>query len=166
MAFSDKLFEARKEKGLSQTELAIKTGLSQTAIYLLEKGKRHAKFETILKIAAALDTDFLVLADDNDPNLLSIKRSRDTRDMQTYGQIKKRNFNESLEAFREIQNDMESQIRSLYYSMSDSDMSNWVQTLETYYPLLNDAGKVKANSEMQRAVEQIEALTKMVEYRK
>lgn len=166
MAFSDKLFEARKEKGLSQTDLAKKTGLSQTAIYLLEKGKRHAKFETILKIAAALDTDFLVLADDNDPNLLSIKRSRDTRDMQTYGQIKKRDFNESLETFREIQNDMESQIRSLYYSMSDSDMSIWVQALESYYPLLNDAGKARANSEMQRAVEQIEALTKMVEYRK
>ena len=43
MAFSDKLFEARKEKDLSQTDLAKKTGLSQTAIYLLEKGTLNLK---------------------------------------------------------------------------------------------------------------------------
>lgn len=166
MAFSEKLFETRTEKGLSQTDLANKTGLSQTAIYLLEKGKRNAKFETLLKIADALDTDFLDLADDSDPHLLSIKRSRDTRDIQTYGQIKERNFSESIETFREIQNDMESRIRSLYYSMSDPDMSTWVQMLEQYYPLLNDDGKARANSEMKRAIEQIELLTQMPEYQR
>lgn len=60
MTFSDKLFKLRTDKGLSQNELAKNAGLSQTAIYYLEKGKRQAKFETIIRIAEALDTDFLI----------------------------------------------------------------------------------------------------------
>lgn len=166
MTFSEKVLKLRIDKGLSQNELAKKAGLSQTAIYYLEKGKRQAKFETIIKIAAALDADFLELIDDNDTTLLYMKRSRDNRDIETYGQIKKRNFNESIEAFSEIQNDIENQIRSLYYSLSDSDMNTWLQSLEKYYLLLNDTGKAKANTEIKHAVEQIELLTKIPEFQK
>lgn len=164
MTFSEKLLKLRRDKGLSQNELAKKTGLSQTAIYYWEKGKRQPKFETIIKIAEALDADFLELIDDNDINLRFMKTDRDNQDIQTYGEIRERNFNESVEAFKESQEYIENQIRSLFYSFSD--VSTWVQTLEKYYQLLNDAGKAKANNEMEHAAEQISLLTKIPEYQK
>lgn len=166
MTFSEKLLKLRKDKGLSQNELAKKANLSQTAIYYLEKGKRQAKFETIIKIAAALDTDFLDLIDDDDKDLGYMKRDRDYHDIQTYGNIQKRNFNESVEVFKEIQNNIKNQIRSLYYSFSDTDVDAWIQTLEKCYQSLNDSGKAKANAEMKHTIDQIEMLTKIPEYQR
>lgn len=164
MTFSENLFALRKEKGLSQNELAKRAGLSQTAIYYLEKGKRQAKFETILRIAAALDADFLELIDDNDSNLRLMKTNRDQHDIRTYGKVQKRNFNESVAVFKEIQDDMETQIRTLFYSFTE--ISACIQSLELSYQLLNDAGKAKAEDIMEHAAAQIAQLTQMQEYQK
>lgn len=47
----------RKAKGLKQKELAELTGLSESAISQLESGKRLPSYETLLKIAEALDCE-------------------------------------------------------------------------------------------------------------
>lgn len=164
MTFSDKLFKLRTDKGLSQNELAKNAGLSQTAIYYLEKGKRQAKFETIIRIAEALDTDFFDLIDDNDANLNFIKINRDHHDLQIYGEIKKRNFKESIEIYKEIQEQIETQKHFLLYSFPDINVL--VQSLENYYQLLNNEGRIKADAEMKHAIEQIARLTENPAYQK
>ena len=47
----------RKAKGLSQKELAEMVELSDAQISLIERGKRKPSFETLLKIAEALDCE-------------------------------------------------------------------------------------------------------------
>lgn len=51
----NKLKEIREEKGLSQLELAEKSGVARTIINQLETGKRDViKSETMIKISKAL----------------------------------------------------------------------------------------------------------------
>ncbi|MDE6676740.1 MAG: helix-turn-helix domain-containing protein [Clostridia bacterium] len=49
--FNDRLKELRKEKGLSQTELAKELEVSQRSVSSWETGFREPDFETLEKIA-------------------------------------------------------------------------------------------------------------------
>lgn len=53
-AFGQTLRELRKEKGLSQEELAHESGLDRTFISLLERGKRQPSLGTIISITNVL----------------------------------------------------------------------------------------------------------------
>lgn len=50
-----KIQSAREEKGLSQEELALAIGCSQSALSNYEKGKRHIYLAQLEKLAATLD---------------------------------------------------------------------------------------------------------------
>lgn len=54
MTIGENIRKIRKEKGLTQSELAKKIGMSYQQIGQYEKGKRQPKIETIDKIATAL----------------------------------------------------------------------------------------------------------------
>jgi transcriptional regulator with XRE-family HTH domain len=49
--------DRRKERGLSQAELAALVGTTQSAIARLESGGRPPRIDTLLRIANALDAD-------------------------------------------------------------------------------------------------------------
>ena len=62
----------RKERGLTQVQLANRVGLSQPSIVLAERGEDHLTLRTLRKIALALEVDLLDLfreSDDVDPLL-------------------------------------------------------------------------------------------------
>jgi predicted transcriptional regulator len=50
----DELVRARRESGLSQTELAARMGTSQSAVARLETGDLDARLSTLERYAAAL----------------------------------------------------------------------------------------------------------------
>lgn len=52
--FGDKLRELRKQRGLSQEDLALKSGLHRTYISDIERGSRNLSLKNIEKIAKAL----------------------------------------------------------------------------------------------------------------
>ncbi len=52
--FGDKLREVRKQKGLSQESLALKSRLHRTYISDIERGARNVSLRNIEKIAKAL----------------------------------------------------------------------------------------------------------------
>ena len=52
--FGDKLRKLRKQKGLSQEDLAFKSGLHRTYISDIERGSRNLSLKNIEKIAKAL----------------------------------------------------------------------------------------------------------------
>lgn len=54
----------RKEKGLSQAELAKLAGISEISIRKYENGQRRPKIQTLEKIARALDVPLANLTDD------------------------------------------------------------------------------------------------------
>ena len=51
---------ARKKRGLSQTELADRSGLRQETISLIETGNPAARLETILAVLTALDLELQI----------------------------------------------------------------------------------------------------------
>jgi transcriptional regulator with XRE-family HTH domain len=53
-ALMAELVEARKERGLSQTEIAAQMGTSQSAVARLERGDVDARLSTVERYAAAL----------------------------------------------------------------------------------------------------------------
>ena len=50
----------RKKRGMSQSELGVKSGLRQETISLIETGNTATKIETILTVLAALDLEFQI----------------------------------------------------------------------------------------------------------
>lgn len=69
--FAQRLKEARDLRGLSQTELANKTGLQPSAVSHFETKTRKPSFDNLRRLADALDvtTDYL-LGRVNDPQAL------------------------------------------------------------------------------------------------
>ena len=57
----------RKERGLSQAELAALVGTTQSAIARLESGGRPPRIDTLQRIANALDADLHIELLDREP---------------------------------------------------------------------------------------------------
>ena len=60
-AIIDALIEQRKEKGMTQRDLAQATELTQSVIARLESKKNTPQLDTLLKVAAALGCDIAVV---------------------------------------------------------------------------------------------------------
>lgn len=61
--FGTRLRTLRKEKDLSQEELALKSGLNRPYISAIEKGKRNVSLEVMEKLAGAMDIEIRGLID-------------------------------------------------------------------------------------------------------
>lgn len=57
---ADQVAERRRDRGLSQAELAELCGTTQSAIARLEGGGRPPRIDTLLRLATALDCDLHV----------------------------------------------------------------------------------------------------------
>lgn len=55
--FGDNLKRERKLADLSQDEVAFRAAVHRTEVSQLERGLRHARVDTIAKLAAALEID-------------------------------------------------------------------------------------------------------------
>ena len=55
LRFAQNVRTARREKGMSQENLAVASGLHRTEISLLERGERQPRLTTIVKLARALE---------------------------------------------------------------------------------------------------------------
>ena len=62
MKLADKLIELRKEKGLTQVQMQMLTGIDQSDYSKIENGKRYYTFEQCKRIAMALNTSMDYLA--------------------------------------------------------------------------------------------------------
>jgi len=58
----NRLKELRKEKGLTQIQMQLLTGIDQSDYSKIESGKRYFTFEQCRRIALALDTSMDYLA--------------------------------------------------------------------------------------------------------
>lgn len=66
MTFGEKVRTARKARGLSQKELALRTGIAVRTIINYETGSRMPKSrDSYVRLAEALDVDLSALMDEN-----------------------------------------------------------------------------------------------------
>lgn len=63
MSFGENLKKARKAVGMTQIELARKTGVTERSVYNYEKNDRAPKISIVEKFASALGTSAEVLLD-------------------------------------------------------------------------------------------------------
>jgi len=61
--FATNLARQRKAAGLSQEELAFRAAVHRTQVSLLERGDRLPRFETLVKLAGALEVSVDALTD-------------------------------------------------------------------------------------------------------
>lgn len=54
LALAKRIKELRLERGISQEELAHRSGLSRTGMGFLETGKRWPRLDSLMKVAAGL----------------------------------------------------------------------------------------------------------------
>ena len=62
LTFGDKIRRLRRERGLTQQQLAAYVGVTQTAVAAWENGIREVATDNLLKLAEALDFDASELA--------------------------------------------------------------------------------------------------------
>ena len=65
---AEQVANRRRERGLSQADLAALVGTTQSAIARLESGGRPLRIDTLLRIANALDSDLHVELLDRGPS--------------------------------------------------------------------------------------------------
>jgi transcriptional regulator with XRE-family HTH domain len=65
---ADQVANRRRERGLSQAELAKLVGTTQSAIARLESGGRPPRIDTLLRIANALEADLHIELLDREPS--------------------------------------------------------------------------------------------------
>ena len=80
MSFSEKLKELRKEKGLTQEELAKEIFVSRTLISKYENGAIYPTKENAIKIAEFFKVDLSYLIDSNETVGIILKNSESTAD--------------------------------------------------------------------------------------
>jgi transcriptional regulator with XRE-family HTH domain len=62
--FGQRVKSLRKEKGMSQEELAEKSGLNRPYISAIEQGKRNVSLEVMEKLAEAMGVEIVILISD------------------------------------------------------------------------------------------------------
>lgn len=69
-SFAEKVFDARTELGISQSQLGEQVGVSLRSILAYEKGEKTPRPSTVLKLARVLNVSVKFLTDDNCENPL------------------------------------------------------------------------------------------------
>lgn len=82
MTFGEKMKKVRKEKGLSQQELGKIIGIKQQTVAQYEKVPYTPKYDTVRKIAEALDCPINALVEDE-----TVFQRNDVADSLLYGGV-------------------------------------------------------------------------------
>lgn len=161
MDIGARLKNARKNKGITQTQLGKKLGVSQAMIGQYENGSRTPKIETVQKIADALNITMLDLI----PELMKIQTSilNEKKDLDIFfnefDNITKNMSDENKEIMKMqvLESYLKNQ-QNLNKFQSMINQNDFQKTLLELFYRLNEKGK-------KRAIEQIEMLTKIDEYK-
>ena len=157
MNFSDRLKEARKNAGLTQAQLSKKLGITAQSYSQYETGKRNPKFETVKKIAMALEIDVYDLLIDSDMTpreAMSILRAVDTKQ-----------YIENTEQKTESEQKIEQRINQ-FESMAKQRVvvDNMIQQLELENAIKKRIANLNTDGQKE-LLHQAELISKIPEYR-
>lgn len=146
MTIGERIKKTRKEKGMTQKQVAEQCGMADSAIRKYESGSQKPKLETLCKIAAALGVSPSFLA-----GLDPLVDTPENRKVVDEGFISFGKAMEEISAWKGPKQTAES-ISSYFTEPSDEDY------LLMAFDELNDKGK-------RIAIERVEELGKIPEYR-
>ena len=190
MTFGEKIKKIRQDKGISQRELGIRLGVRQQTVAQYEKIEEPPKFETIRRIAEALEVPFDEVIPFDDGLKLWIKEKKEEKMSEHHlaatanGQytiyvnsdrnnplniaLKKLDDGEPLtpEERRIIKEYVNSDMFREKIAQLPAQFKKLADSIKRNYELLNTEGKKEADKQVELANKQIELLTKIPEYRK
>lgn len=137
MTIGEKIRTLRTKKGLTQKQLGDLCGMADSAIRRYENGRANPKIETLQRIAAALDVK-IYYSEDGKPCFLD-------KILESTGE----------KAFKSIIANQ----KDIYEKVAEMPETTPDTLILDLYHQLNDTGQDKA-------LEQVELLTKIPEYRK
>lgn len=157
MNFSDRLKEARKNAGLTQAQLSKKLGITAQSYSQYETGKRNPKFETVKKIAMALEIDVYDLLIDGDMTpreAMSILRNVDAKQYIE----NEENKTESEQKIKQRINQFETMAKQRVI------VDNMIQQLELENAIKKRIANLNADGQKE-LLHQAELISKIPEYR-
>ncbi len=133
MTVGENIKQARKEKGITQKELGIMLGgISQQQIGQWETGKANPKFETIKKIADALNIDvlYLLCIDEYDIETVNISNQNTPDRKPAYANLPERDYSLGWEDWLHYNN-----IDFLYWDLDDEKgwLMKFIDTKEMFF---------------------------------
>lgn len=111
MSIGEHIKMARKNKGLTQKELGNLLGISQSAVGQFENDTSNPKYETLQKIADALDVSVYSLIDINKSQKELEILQKELRDIQDNTDMP---YNTKLDIMQSKENDIEQQHKILH----------------------------------------------------
>ena len=98
MKLSDKIIGLRKANGMSQEDLAEKTGLSANYIGMVERGEKTPSLETLIRIINALQVSADVILSDVLENGYVIKTSQLNEKLENLSEEERRRIYDVIDA--------------------------------------------------------------------
>ena len=155
MTFGEKIKKIREEKGISQRILGEKLGVKQQTIAQYEKAKNVPKYETLQKIANALEVSLLDFLDDE---IIDALESGDEKIDEKINAIFNDNSLDELEKIRQVQElAITGEIVMKYHNNNAANGRKFL--INSFFDMLNADGQEKA-------IDHVEMLTKIPEYQR
>lgn len=140
MNLSDRIKKYRKEQGLTQKELAEKTGLSIASIQGYEQGKYKPKIEQLEKIAFTLNASLYDLIQYTKTNFnLEELKSAMAKDPRNMHQLRIPNIIDDLENNYLSVEEWERRQQQRIFSLGEKDLQQILKS----YSVLNQIGRSK-----------------------
>lgn len=180
MTVGEKIRFLRTQKGLTQKELAAKSGIAEITIRQYEAGKYNPKPNAVMSLCVGLNCKTTDIIDDEEKKYYrifdNIQIDTDIDENHPFNVIQKKIDNreqltpEELTQYKEHISKALPSIRQALETSGESLKKSFSQ----YYALLNDEGQKEADIQIQRAIErvteqaenQIKLLTRIPEYQK
>lgn len=167
MPVGERIRAARKSAGLTQTQLAEKSGVASISIHQYESGKRQPRIEQLKKIAVALGIRWYELLPDDQQGDAIVEDVFDRAGLTFSGkevgsediahEIKQDMMDESM-TYEEFQDAKNTDVHDIQLHLLENDVHRrLMQKIDDSMRVLNDDGK-------QEAVKRVEELTEIPKY--
>lgn len=181
--FPNRLKKLRSDSKLTQKQLAEQLNVSQNAVYNWENGKREPNLDMMKKIAKVFDIALYMLLDDTYP-LPDITSDAWKNRARFVGDTEMEHpplfMLPRSESNVKNQEDEINKLNLIIEKANNGSLTDPAEVaflerqallrigpaLDKYFSQLNDKGRVKANEQIDRLMEQLELLTKVPEYQK
>jgi len=145
MTISNRIIKARKKANITQKELGHRMGISEASISQYESGKRKPKYDTLQRIAAALNININELLVDGNINISTDVNPRwlELKDKLDNGTATNEEYLEYKEIFKKASSLSSNSMKSIIDTLLDYQIKS-DEPIIMYYHRLNHEGRKEA----------------------
>lgn len=159
MTVGEKIKKIRQEKGMTQKELGKKCGLADSAIRRYELGGANPKIETLQKIADALETPLILFVEDD------LLDAATWIDGDSEDELINKKISEIMNSAEMSMDEKKAKAKELMTQLEIMEKYHFDNANRAYEYMISELVKQLNYTGKDKALEHIEMLTKIPEYR-